>query len=93
MNMMKFNPGITIRQVADENIVMRMGGAAADLTTVMALNETSMLIYNHFKGKTFTADEVVALLCDEFEVDEATARNDVAAWERDMRKEGLIIDA
>lgn len=91
--MMKFNPRITVRNVADEHIVMRMGPTEADLTTVMALNETSMLIYNHFGTNPFTADDVVALLCEEFDVDQATACNDVASWVGDMRKEGLIVDA
>ena len=58
--MMKFNPRMKVRQVAGENIVMRMGLGEADMTTVMALNDSSMLIYNHFGQRPFTTDEVVA---------------------------------
>lgn len=93
MNMMKFNPRMTVRNVAGEYIVMRLGLSETDLTTVMALNETSMSIYNHFGTNPFTTDDVVAFLCEEYDVDQATAGNDVTKWAADMRKMDLIVDA
>lgn len=82
-----------VRDVAGEHIVMRMGAAAGDMTTVMALNETSMLIYNSLKERPFDLDDVVALLTDTFEVEADQARTDAAEWEQKMREYSLIVDA
>ena len=82
-----------VRNVAGEHIVMRMGAAAGDMTTVMALNESSILIYDNLKNRSFSIDDVVTLLTDNYEVEPNQARTDAAEWEQKMREYSLIIDA
>lgn len=91
--MMKFNPKMRVRQVAGENIVMRMGLGETDMTTVMALNESTMMLYERLRDRSFTTDDAVALLCEEYDIDAETARHDVEEWMADMRRYDLIIDA
>ena len=80
-----------IRNVAGENIVIMPSDDAADMTKVVALNESSLLLYNQLKGREFSLDDAVQLLLDNYDVDEATARKDAEAWLADMRKHRLIV--
>lgn len=89
---MKIDSKKKVRNVAGENIVIMQADNAVDMTKVVALNESAMLIYNKLVGKEFGVDDVVRVLTDEYDVDEATARRDAEAWVASMRNEHLIID-
>ena len=91
--MMRFNPKMKVREVAGEHIVMRTGGSTADLTTVIAFNESSMLLYERLKDRPFTEEDAVALLREEYEVDEATARQDVDKLVQQLRQHEMLLDA
>lgn len=88
---MRINGKMKIRNVAGENIVIMPSDDAADMTKVVALNESSLLMYNQLKGREFSLDDAVQLLLDKYDVDEATARKDAEAWLADMRKHRLIV--
>jgi hypothetical protein len=88
---MRINEKMKIRNVAGENIVIMPSDDAADMTKVVALNESSLLLYNQLKGREFSLDDAVQLLLDNYDVDEATARKDAEAWLADMRKHRLIV--
>lgn len=88
---MRINEKMKIRNVAGENIVIMPSDDAADMTKVVALNESSLLMYNQLKGREFALDDAVQLLLDNYDVEEATARKDAEAWLADMRKHRLIV--
>lgn len=88
---MRINGKMKIRNVGGENIVIMPSDDAADMTKVVALNESSLLLYNQLKGREFSLDDAVQLLLDNYDVDEATARKDAEAWLADMRKHRLIV--
>ena len=88
---MRINEKMKIRNVAGENIVIMPSDDAADMTKVVALNESSLLLYNQLKGREFSLGDAVQLLLDNYDVDEATARKDAEAWLADMRKHRLIV--
>ncbi len=89
---MRINPKMKVREVAGEHIVMRVGVNGTDMTTVIALNESSLLLYNQLRGREFGVDDAVRVLTDEYEVDETTARLDAEKWVREMRQNDMIID-
>ena len=80
-----------VTNVAGENIVFQPARGKVDMNHVIAFNDTSLFLYNQLKDKDFTLDDVVAALLGEFEVDEATARRDAAAWIADMEKNHLLL--
>lgn len=80
-----------VRSVSGENIVIMQAADMADMTRVVALNESAMELYNALKDCEFTVEDVVRTICDIYEVDEPTARRDAADWVEQMRKEGLIV--
>lgn len=80
-----------VRDVAGEHIVMMQDSGTTDMTKVVALNETALLLYNNLLERDFTVDDVTALLLEEYNVDADTARHDATEWVESMKKEGLII--
>lgn len=88
---MKINERMKVRNVAGENIVIMQGTEGTDMTRVVALNESALLLYNALTGHEFEVKDVVRLLVDEYEVDEEAARKDAEAWVVDMKKNNLVV--
>lgn len=88
---MKINERMKIRQVVGENVVIMPGVESTDMTRVVALNESAMLLYNALAGREFEVADVVRMLVDEYEVDVDAARKDAEAWVADMKKNHLIV--
>lgn len=89
---MRFDERKKVRTVAGENIVIMQADGEADMTKVVALNESAMLVYEQLKGKEFAVADVARVLTDGYEVDEATAMADAEELLASMRREHLIID-
>ena len=89
---MKIDQRKKVREVAGEHIVIMQEGGEADMTRVVALNESALWLYRQLCGQTFDCDDAVRLLLSEYDIDEATARRDAAAWLDEMKHEGLIVD-
>ena len=89
---MRFDERKKVRTVAGENIVIMQADGEADMTKVVALNESAMLVYEQLKDKEFAVADVSRVLTDEYEVDEATAMADAEELVASMRREHLIID-
>ena len=89
---MRFDERKKVRTVAGENIVIMQADGEADMTKVVALNESAMLVYEQLKGKEFAVADVARVLTDGYEVDEATALADAEELVASMRREHLIID-
>ncbi len=80
-----------VRQVANENIVLVQGSNPGDMTTVIALNETSLYLWNSLKDRDFENNDVVKLLMERYDVDEPQARTDAEKWIETL-KERCILD-
>lgn len=77
---MKFKEGYKVRDIAGEHVVIMQGRFGSDMTRVIALNETSLLLWNELQGKEFDADDVKRILLENYEVEESVAERDAAAW-------------
>lgn len=88
---MRINEKLKVRTVAGENIVIMQGTEGSDLTRVVALNESALLLYNSLMGRDFEIEDAVRVLTDEYEVSEANARKDAEAWLAEMKKNSLVI--
>lgn len=81
-----------VRNVSGENIIIRQLEDTVDMTQVVALNESAMLLYNELKDKDFTIEDIVQTLLAHYDTDEATARRDAEDWVAAMRKQNLMTD-
>lgn len=87
---MRINDKMKLRNVAGENIILMQNADGTDMTRVVALNESALLLYNRLMGREFELDDVVHTLVDEYEVSEADARKDAESWVAEMKKNALV---
>lgn len=74
---MKAKPGFNLRVVCGENIIVAEGEENIDFSNIISMNESSAYLWQNIQGKEFTHEDLVGLLTQEYEVDEATAMKDV----------------
>ena len=70
---MKLNGKYKLRKVSDSYVVVKLGGGSLNLSQLITINETGAFIFNQLQ-KEVTMDELVAAILDEYEIDEARAR-------------------
>ena len=88
---MRINPNIKIRDMVSEHIVVMPGAVQTDMTRVIALNDSALLLYNALSGRDFELEDAVRVLTDEYDVAPDVARHDAEALLADMRKNNLLV--
>ena len=76
---MKINEGFVLREMCGEYIVIGTGIENIDFSRVISLNDSAAYLWNRVKDADFTLETMVALLVEEYDVDEATALADATA--------------
>lgn len=69
-----------VRQIADENIIVEQGATQADMTKVISLNTTSLLLWNELLDREFTLADVASVLISHFGIDPIRAETDARNW-------------
>lgn len=87
---MKIKKGFELREVCGEHIIVAYGRENIDFNKVISLNESASFLWKNVIDKDFTAETLSALLCQEYEVDEATARRDAQVLLDEWTKVGLV---
>lgn len=87
---MKIREQYKVREIAGEHVVIMQGRYGADMTRVISFNDTSLFLWEELKGREFETQDVVALLLAHYEVDEATAARDAAAWIEKLKECKLV---
>ncbi len=87
---MKIKSEYKVRQIAGENVVILQGCGNSDLTQIITLNDSALLLWNQLEGKDFSVEDAVAVLCENYEVEESLAKSDAQAWIKRMQECGLV---
>lgn len=87
---MKAKLGFNLRVVCGENIIVAEGEENIDFSNIISMNESSAYLWQNIQGKEFTHEDLVGLLTQEYEVDEATAMKDVKALTELWLQAGII---
>ena len=74
-----------------ENIILLQGKTSGDMTRVVAFNESALLIWDSLMGKDFTVSDAVAVLMDNYVVEESVATADAQKWVDTLRENGLLL--
>lgn len=74
---MKIKDGFTLRQICGEYVVVGEGLAQVNFNKMLSLNESAAYLWKAVQGKEFTAQDLVKLLLDKYEVSEEIAAKDV----------------
>ena len=87
---MRIKQGYKVREIAGENVVIMQGQGGVDMTRVIALNDSSILLWNNLLDIDFSTDDVKRILLENYEVEEAIAAADAKAWVEKMQQAALI---
>lgn len=87
---MKIKSDYKVREIAGESVVIMQGKQAADLTKIITLNESALLLWNVLVGRDFTLEDATRVLVEEYAIDEALAERDAAMWLSRMQECGLV---
>ena len=87
---MRINQNSKVREIAGENVVIMQGRNGADLTQIITLNESALILWQALSGSDFEVEDAQRVLTENFEVDDATALRDAQQWVERMRECKLI---
>lgn len=73
---MKRNPDLILRSIAGESLLIPTGKLAQQFNGMITLNDVAAFIWDNLE-QVESQDELLRLVLDEFEVDEATASADL----------------
>ena len=88
---MRISDKYRIHKVADEDLILVQGKNPGDLTTVIALNESSLFLWHSIYGRDFEVDDVAAALLSRYDVPLAVASADAAKWVDTLRQHNIIV--
>ncbi|MBR5819930.1 MAG: PqqD family protein [Alistipes sp.] len=87
---MKIAEQYKVREMAGEHIIVMPGRYGADMTRVVALNPTSLYLWEQLSGRDFELDEVVNLLVKRYDVAPEIARADAQKWIEQLENCGIL---
>ncbi len=85
---MKLKEGFILRTVAGNTIVVPTG-SALNLNMMISLNGVGRFLWEKLE-KGAETEELVAALLEEYDVDEAKAKKDVAAFVEKLNENGFL---
>ena len=87
---MKAKKGFSLRNICGENVVIAGGIENIDFSKIISMNESSAYLWQQIGDKDFTVDDLADYLCQEYEVDQATALADAKTVVEQWRDAGII---
>ena len=86
---MKIKEGFILRKISDTYVVVAVGEAAKDFKGMVTLNETGGFLWEKL-AEGADADALKTALLAEYDVDEATAKADVANFLSRLEEAGAL---
>ena len=87
---MKLKKEYKVRSMAGENVVIMQGAMGSDMTRIISLNNSSLLLWNALQDKEFEVADVANILVENYGIDTATAERDAKAWVEKLQECNLI---
>ena len=86
---MKIKDGYMLREVAGNSVVVAFGKAALDFSGLITLNSTGVFLWKMLAEGTVEEALLTAIL-GEYEIDEATAKTDIAEFIEKLKGADLL---
>lgn len=86
---MKIKDGYILREIAGNYVVLPIGEATIDFNGMASLNGTGAFLFGKMSEDT-TEEKLVQELLDTYDIDEETARRDVANFVEKIKGAGII---
>ena len=88
--MMRLKSEYKVRDMAGEHVVIMQGRLGSDLTRIISLNDSSLLLWNELQGKEFEVADVASILVETYNIDAEVAERDSKEWVKKLAECGLI---
>ncbi len=86
---MRIKQECKVRKIAGENTVIIQGRQGADMTKIITLNDSALLLWNSLADRDFDTADAARVLSDNYSVEAETAERDAREWVRRMQEYGL----
>ena len=88
---MRTKKGFKLRTICGENMIVTEGIENIDFSHIISMNESSAFLWKNIEGKDFDEAMLTDLLTNEYEVDKATAEEDVKLLVEKWLEAGIIV--
>jgi len=75
-----------LKEVAGNKIIVPVGSASIDFNSVIHLNDVGAFIFESLQKQNLSLDEIVKLICNEYEVDKNVAYADAKEFCEKLQK-------
>ena len=79
-----------VRKIAGENLIVEQGKSHSDMTKVISINATALLLWENLQGKEFTLAEATDVLTTHFNIATEQAEIDANKWIEQLTQCGMI---
>ena len=86
---MKIKDGYILREVAGNSVVVAVGKAALDFNGLITLNSTGVFLWKMLVQGA-AKEALLAAILGEYEIDEATAKTDIAEFIEKLKGADLL---
>jgi hypothetical protein len=87
---MKIKEGFTLRTICGESVVIGEGLSQVNFNKMLSLNASAAFLWEKVQGKDFTAEDLVTLLTDHYDVTAERARQDIDNLLKVWQEQGVI---
>lgn len=88
---MRIDKRYKVRNVVNEHVVIIQDNGENEMAKMMALNETSYLLWTSLENQDFEIQDVQQVLLNNFNVDPEVALKDATEWVNTLKKNGIIL--
>lgn len=88
---MRIVPGFILREIAGEIVAIPSGIAATKLSGLVALNPSGKMLFELLQTEQ-TEESLCGAMLDKYDIDEATAKADVAEFLQIFRQSGILLE-
>lgn len=89
---MKIKSGFVLREIADQYMAVAVGERAREMRDMLGMNETAAFLWKLMQEEC-SEDKLVQKLLDEYEIEEADAKQTIQEFCELLHTEGVLEDA
>lgn len=87
---MRIKDTYRVRKVAGENLIVEQGKSQTDMTKVISLNATALLLWEQLQGTDFSLEDAAGILQTQYGIAEDQAQADAQKWIDSLGNCGII---
>lgn len=90
---MRISENYVIREIIGTHVIVPTGEAAQKFQGLISVNEIGALLWTHLQQGDMTIEKLTKCMCDEYDVDEERAREDVLKFVSVLKERDILEDS